>query len=80
MTKDEAARECERLNREHPDRDHATWLPRQQPSGDWTVVKVTAASLKRRRGPVTPEVRPQPIRPDPAQDVPQEPRPWWGAG
>ncbi len=78
MTEQEALRECERLTREHPDRQRASWLPRRDESGEWTVVRVNAPGLRRRPGAVRPEIQPPPQRPDPAQDVPQEPRPWWG--
>jgi hypothetical protein len=77
MTRDEAVAESARLGRESPDRDTTSWFPRQQESGDWIVVRVprAAAALKRE------ELRTgleESVRPDPSQDVPQEPRPYWG--
>ena len=60
MTRDEALAEVERLQREHPDRDRAHWLPQQM--GDaWRVVRVP--SLNRPTGTTT-ESRPRPPHPD----------------
>ena len=35
---------------------------------------------KSKRPKLKPEVAPGPQKPDPAQDVPREPNPYWGAG
>jgi hypothetical protein len=79
MTRDEAVAEAARLGRESRDRSTTSWFPRQEESGEWIVVRVPrrAAALKReelRTGTV------DEVRPDPSQDVPQEPRPYWGSG
>ena len=78
MTRDEAAAECKRLAREHPDRETATWLPQERDSGEWVVVKVPRMRppLKRENLHTGTE---EAVRPDPSQDVPQEPRPYWGS-
>jgi hypothetical protein len=77
MTRDDAIAECKRLAREHPDRESATWLPQERDSGEWVVVKVPRmrAALKREELRTGAE---DVVRPDPSQDVPQEPRPYWG--
>ena len=76
MTREEAVAESERLGREHPDRDTAAWFPKQEDLGDWVLMKVPRPGPRRRE-----ELRTgldQAPRPDPGQDVPQEPRPYWG--
>ena len=76
MTRDEAVAEAERLGREHPERDAAAWFPKQEDSGDWVVLRVP-----RPAGGKPGELRAgfdEDPRPDPSQDVPQEPRPYWG--
>jgi len=78
MTRDEAVAEAARLGRESPDRRTTSWFPRQEESGEWIVVRIPrrAAALKRE------DLRPglvDEVRPDPSQDVPREPFPYWGA-
>lgn len=78
MTRAEAVAEAERLAREHPDRELAAWFPRQDEAGEWIVVRVPrpAPALDRdelRTGSA------DEVRPDPSQDVPREPFPYWGA-
>ncbi len=69
--------ESARLAREHPERATTTWLPREEKSGDWVVVRVPRAGRALKRD----ELRTgqdQSPRPDPSQDVPREPNPLWG--
>jgi hypothetical protein len=42
MTREEAVAESARLGRESPDRANTSWFPRQEESGEWTVVRVLA--------------------------------------
>lgn len=73
MTQGEAQAECDRLASEHPDRLTHSWLPRQQPDGEWTVAKV---GLPRPRAlGSTQEAKPRPPQAD-------DPRPsfWRDAG
>jgi hypothetical protein len=76
MTHEEAVAEVERLAREHPERDTAAWFPKEEDSGEWVVLKVPRPPGRKRE-----ELRTgldEAPRPDPSQDVPQEPRPYWG--
>ena len=76
MTHHEAVAEAERLAREHPERDSAAWFPKEQDAGEWVVLKVPRPASRQRE-----ELRTgfdETPRPDPSQDVPQEPRPYWG--
>jgi hypothetical protein len=77
MTREEAAAECARLAREAPDRERAAWFPRQEKSGEWTVVKVARPGTGLKRDELRTGLADD-VRPDPAQDVPQEPGPYWG--
>ena len=79
MTREEAVAESERLRREHPDRGTATWLPQERDSGEWVVVKVPGMKPSLDRGGLRTGHEPS-TRPDPSQDVPQEPRWSWGGG
>jgi hypothetical protein len=77
MTRDEAVAKAARLGREHPDRGTTGWFPRQEESGEWIVVRVARPGRALRKD----ELRTgtdHDVRPDPSQDVPQEPRPYWG--
>jgi hypothetical protein len=77
MTHEEAVGESERLAAEHPDRATITWVPRQDASGEWVVVRVPRPRQSLDRD----ELRPgfaEDVRPDPGQDVPKEPNPYWG--
>ena len=40
MTRKEAESKCTRLAAEHAQRETHQWQPRQEPGGDWTVVKI----------------------------------------
>jgi hypothetical protein len=77
MTRDEAVAESARLGREHPDRATTGWFPRQQESGEWIVVSVARSARALRRDELH-TGHEESVRPDPSQDVPQEPRPYWG--
>ncbi len=70
--------ESERLAREHPDRETAAWFPKEEDSGEWVVLRVPRPAHRKRE-----ELRTgfdEDPRPDPSQDVMQEPRPWLGTG
>jgi hypothetical protein len=77
MTRDEAVAESARLGRESPERDTTSWFPRQAQSGDWIVVRVARPGRALKREELRTGVEDS-VRPDPSQDVPQEPRPYWG--
>jgi hypothetical protein len=79
MTRDEAVAESARLGRESPDRDSTSWFPRQEDSGEWTVVRVARPGRPLKRDELRTGTDQSP-RPDPSQDVMQEPRPWLGTG
>ncbi len=78
VTRDEAVAEAERLGREHPDREAAAWFPKQEACGDWVLMKVPRPA-PRKQGELRTGTDQSP-RPDPSQDVMQEPRPWLGTG
>jgi hypothetical protein len=40
MTRAEAEAQAAKLAAEHPDRETHRWLPREDPDGNWSVVKV----------------------------------------
>jgi hypothetical protein len=65
MTREEAARRAEQLNREHPERGIYRWLAREQ-AGDWQVARVKVPGGVR-IDPLaeTVESRTQPEAPDP---------------
>jgi hypothetical protein len=77
MTRDEAVAESARLGRESPDRADTSWFPRQEESGEWTVVRVPRPGRALNRDEFRTGLD-QDSHPDPSQDVPQEPRPYWG--
>jgi hypothetical protein len=77
MTRGQAATECDRLAHEPPDRDTTAWFPRQHESGEWVVVRVARPALAMKRADLRTGLV-DVVRPDPSQDVPQEPRPFWG--
>jgi hypothetical protein len=78
MTREDAVAECKRLAREHPDRETATWLAQERESGDWVVVKVPRMRPPLKRKDLRPGTEGV-VRPDPSQDVPPEPRTYWGS-
>ena len=43
MTRAEAERTALANSREHPDRATHRWMPREQPDGSWTLMKVRMA-------------------------------------
>ena len=77
MTRDEAVAESARLGRESADRADASWFPRQEASGEWTVVRVPRPGRALNREELRTGLD-QDLHPDPSQDVPQEPGPYWG--
>ena len=77
MTRDEAVAESARLGRESPDRANTSWFPRHEESGEWTVVRVPRPGRALNREELRTGLD-QDLHPDPSQDVPQEPRPYWG--
>ena len=77
MTESEARAESERLAAEHPDRATTTWVPRQEASGDWSVVRVPRPRPSIDRDRLRPGFE-EDVHPDPSQDVPREPNPYWG--
>jgi hypothetical protein len=64
MTRDEAATEAARLNREHPERDRYRWATRED-EGEWSVVRV--ALPKPGVGPLTPSTQAKQPAPPPDQ-------------
>jgi hypothetical protein len=77
MTREEAVAESKRLAREHPDRGASTWLPRQEESGDWIVVKVPGRKPQLNRDELQTGVD-ESVPPPPSQDGPSERKPYWG--
>jgi hypothetical protein len=69
--------EAARLGRESPDRANTSWFPRQEESGQWTVVRIARPGRALKREDLRTGKDHEP-RPDPSQDVPSEPRPYWG--
>ena len=65
MTHYEAVAECERLSREHPERETHRWAPRQAGDGSWEVARL-ALPEGLRRGPLheTTEAKPRPPEAD----------------
>ena len=53
MNESDAREACERLAREHPDRQTHQWRPREQSDGSWAVVKIALAPT----GPTSTETR-----------------------
>jgi hypothetical protein len=53
MDEAQARAECERLAREHPDRETHQWRPRQEADGSWSVIKIALPP----NGPTTAETR-----------------------
>jgi hypothetical protein len=79
MTRAEAVAESARLGRESPDRTTTAWFPRQEESGEWIVVRVPRPGAALKRDELRTGLDQDP-RPDPSQDVPKEPVPYWGFG
>ena len=71
--------ESARLGRESPDRATFSWFPREDESGQWTVVRVSRPGPALKRDELRTGLDQDP-RPDPKQDVPREPNPYWGVG
>ena len=46
MTEDEARERVARLTAESPERETHSWIPRQGPDGEWSVVKLAVPSPK----------------------------------
>jgi hypothetical protein len=79
MTREEAVAESARLGRESADRANTSWFPRQEESGGWTVVRVPRPGPALNRDELRTGLDEDP-HPDPSQDVPREPNPYWGLG
>jgi hypothetical protein len=54
MTRTQAQTECERLAREHPDRERYRWFPRRAPDGEWGIARVPALGRPKLRETVAP--------------------------
>jgi hypothetical protein len=68
MNRQEAEAACQRLAREHPERNAFKWLTRQSEDGNWSVVKVRLPEhLRRDQMKATVESKPEP----PAADDPR---------
>ena len=75
MDSAQARHEAERLNSESPEREAFFWIARER-DGDWQVARVPKPARER----FTATTADSPSRPDPSQDPPSEPNPFWGAG
>jgi hypothetical protein len=76
MTREEAEQQCKCLAAESPERETHRWIPRQEESGEWAVLKI---GLPPNRLEGTPETRadekpPTPGDPRTSPEVP----PWAG--
>jgi hypothetical protein len=75
VTREEAQRLCEKLSREHADRQTHSWLPRER-DGEWSVMKVSIPPAKDVGDlAATTEERPKPPSPGdprsgPLRDIP----------
>jgi len=79
MTEQEARERCAKLGAESPERSTHSWIPKKNPAGDWSVVKLAVPSPK------TPEtVTTEPSENQSAKDDPrtamEQSFPPWGAG
>jgi hypothetical protein len=77
MTRDEAERACAKLAAESPDRETHRFLPREDETGDWSVVKVNLPPGTGATGTAT-EAKPRPEQPGDPRDG--KPNPNWGIG
>ncbi len=69
MTREEAEQRCTELAAESPERDTHRWIPREEPDGSWSVVKIALPPV----GDLTAETRAAErpdTPPDPRPDVP----------
>ena len=65
MTREEAELQCQDLTRDHPERDTHIWLPREERTGDWSVIKVRLpGGLRRDPTKATIEAKPKPPQAD----------------
>lgn len=65
MNRQEAEETCERLSREHPERDRYKWFPRQDDDREWSVARVRLPEhLRRDPMKATIEAKPKPPEPD----------------
>jgi len=71
MTRDQAAKQRDRLSREDPNQFFAT---KERTPGDWIVVRAHVAGLRPRRDKLTPEVKSPPGAPRPEDNVPMLPQ------
>ena len=65
VTREEATRECERLNRESPEREAYRWFARHDASGDWEIARMRKPEGMRGRGDLKAGVEPAPVPPHP---------------
>ena len=72
VTREEASRECDRLNRESPERDAFRWFPRHDASGNWEIARMRKPEGMRGRGDLKAGVEPAPV---PPHESPVEIRP-----
>jgi hypothetical protein len=64
MTHEEAQAECVRLAAESPDRTTHQWLPKEEPDGSWSVVKVNIPPTKQQELTAETEAAERPPTPD----------------
>ncbi|MBN8866069.1 MAG: hypothetical protein J0H98_00810 [Solirubrobacterales bacterium] len=65
MDEQEARARCAELAEGSPDRDTHSWMPRPQPDGSWTVVKLAVPSPKAPEGTRTVSAKDQAAQDDP---------------
>jgi hypothetical protein len=63
MDRQQAEETCERLAREHPERDSYRWFPRESDDGEWSIVRVQLPEHLR-RDPIKATVEAKPKPPD----------------
>ena len=65
MNREEAEGSAQRLAEEHPDRASHRWVPREEPDGSWSVVKVRMPpGMRVDPLKTTVEAKPRPAQPD----------------
>jgi hypothetical protein len=68
MNRAEADAECDRLRREHPDRDRLVFAVREVDAGNWEVVIAQPHGVEVDRGELHAETRASPeVTPDPTE-------------
>lgn len=79
MTEQEAKDRCKKLGAESPERLTHSWLPRKNPDGQWSVVKLAVPSPKTPETITTEASESQSAKDDPRTAMEQS-FPPWGAG